>query len=130
MTQKARQLTPKASPTPEGLAEAGSSLWVAVTNEWTLRADEELLLLEACRTVDELELLHEALTASPLLTEGAKGQNRTHPIFQEIRAHRLALKQLLKYLGLSEAAVDPAERALQRSEHGRKLARARWGPRG
>lgn len=112
---------------PDCLGEAGQALWTEVTGEWTLRTDELVLLLEACRTKDELERLNEAIDQHPLLTTGAQGQERVHPLFTEIRAHRLALRQLFLFLGLGGVDENSAE---ARSAHGRSLARARWSNRG
>ncbi len=43
----------------KSLAETGSKLWRAVTDDYELDAHEALLLLEACRTVDLLRRLSE-----------------------------------------------------------------------
>jgi len=107
-----------------GLGEAGQELWEAVTEEYDLRADEYPVLVEACRTKDELEAMNDAIQLLPsMVTKGAQGQERTHPIITEARAHRLALRSLMSFLGLEEDPNSPEAR----SAHGRRLARARWG---
>lgn len=111
----------------EALGTAGKELWESVTKEYELRTDELILLMEACRLKDELERLERAIRDTELLTTGAQGQERVHPVFAEARAHRLALRQLLQFLGLGGENANSAE---ARSAHGRALARARWGSRG
>ena len=113
-------------PTPPGLDIAGARLWKAIRSEWRLRPDEEVLLLGACHTADELERLEAALADAPLMVEGSQGQLRANPLIAEARQHRLALRQLLGALGIAEAESDPATR----SDAGRRLARQRWGTRG
>lgn len=112
---------------PDSLGWAGTKLWNDITSEWTLRVDEQVLLLEACRLKDELERLSEEMENVPVLVPGAKGQERVHPLYTEVRSHRLAIKQILSALALGGSdASDPEAR----SAHGRALARARWGNRG
>lgn len=108
---------------PDGLGEAGQALWREVRADWELRPDEDRLLHAACRTLDEIERMQATLAdASPVVT-GSKGQVRPHPLIAEVRAHRLALRQLLASVDV-EWPDDPG--ASEGSTAGRKLARARW----
>jgi hypothetical protein len=114
-----------APPTPDGLADAGATLYRAVRREWQLRPDEHALLIEACRTIDELEAIERALRkASPVVT-GSRGQARAHPLLSAAREHRLALRLLLASLGIEDAEADAGRArgdASARSSAGRKLA--------
>lgn len=115
---------------PDGLGDAGAALWTRVLLDVDLRADEEVVLLEACRTKDELEKFAQKLaTSSPTVT-GSKGQVRPHPLIAEVRQHRLAFARLLATIGISEAEAETGDSAATRSHAGRQLARQRWGRRG
>lgn len=118
-----------ASRAPSRLGAAGRKLWQTITEGYDLREDERQALLAACRTVDELERLQAALKHVPAVVEGSKGQTRPHPLYAEVRAHRLALRQLLAAVGLQDpdAGVDLGA---VRSNAGRQLARRRWERRG
>lgn len=109
--------------TPDDLDTAGLKLWNEISSQWDFRPDETKILLEACRMTDEIESMSHALKSLPMIVEGAQGQQRVHPIFTELRAHRLALKQLLNSLGIAEADGDPSA---IKSAAGRRMARARW----
>ena len=113
---------------PAGLGAPGRKLWSEVTAAYDLRPDEERMLAAACRTATELDELEKALDKAPVVTEGSQGQVRPHPLFAEVRAHRLALRQLLVAVGIEEAGTGDA--GVTRSHAGRQLARQRWGQRG
>lgn len=121
-----RGLVPAA---PDDLGEAGRALWRDVRAGWVLRPDEERLLLAACRTVDELERIDQALAAAEIVTAGSKGQDRAHPLLAEVRSHRLALRSLLSAIGIEDAEADAGSQNAQRSHAGRALARQRWSRR-
>lgn len=114
---------------PAGLNAGGRALWTDVCEDVSqrgleLRPDEERLLASACRTVDELAKLERALKRAPATVVGSKGQDRPNPLYGEVRAHRLALKQLLVALDLDEGDMSAGA---ERSHAGRRLARQRWG---
>lgn len=108
-------------PVPDGLGEAGASLWQDVHAECELRPDEVRLLLAAARTADEVERMEAALAESDLVVVGSKGQPRPSPLIAEVRSHRLALRALLTSIGLPDEVEGT-----DRSSAGRKLARQRW----
>jgi P27 family predicted phage terminase small subunit len=112
---------------PAGLDKHGKSLWRKVTGEWGLRPDELELLYAACRTRDEIARMEDALGKSSVTVRGSQGQVRPHPLIGEVRAHRLAFRQLLGQLGIDEAESDDAaaDDARSRSTAGRKLALVR-----
>lgn len=111
---------------PDGLEDAGQRLWRSIVGPLELRPDETPLLTAACRTLDEIEAMQLALADAPPVVTGSKGQVRPHPLIAEVRAHRLALRQLLGSLGIE----DPDDAGGEGSVAGRKLARARWDRRG
>ncbi len=117
---------------PEGLSSRGTALWEAVTSAYTdLREPEWQALINAARTVDELDLLEAALAGAAVVVEGSQGQPRPHPLFGEVRAHRLALRQMLAAVGLDEADAERhVSEGAARSHAGRQLARKRWERRG
>lgn len=108
--------------TPPGLKAAGRRFWRATVEQFEPTGAEQLLLEAACRQLDELATLEAAMATVPVLVVGSKGQEQPHPIYREVRAHRLALRQLLGALDLGAEAVS----ATSRSEAARKLARLRW----
>jgi pyruvate/2-oxoglutarate dehydrogenase complex dihydrolipoamide acyltransferase (E2) component len=120
-----------APPVPAGLGEEGRHLWVAIRRDWKLRPDEEVVLVAACRTVDELGRLEAAAVEAPATVLGSRGQVRAHPLLGEVRAHRAVLRHLLASLALREAAAAvPGDGFGQaRSHAGRQLARQRWSRR-
>jgi hypothetical protein len=116
---------------PDGLADPGRTLWGAVVGPYELRSDELPLLEAACRTADELRTLETALRGAEPVTAGSTGQERVHPLYAEVRAHRQTLKAMLAALGLTEALADAGgDHGAERSHAGRQLARQRWGVRG
>ncbi len=115
---------------PAGLDKAGQQLWQDIRGEWDLRPDEDRLLAAACVTLDEIKRLEQALAVADLVVEGSKGQARPNPLIAEVRAHRLAFRQLLGSLGISEAEGEAgASDGAERSSAGRKLAAQRWSKR-
>lgn len=100
-------------------------LWEAVLSTYTLREDERQALAAACRTLDELGRLEEALKDAPVVVLGSKGQERPNALFAEVRSHRLALRGLLAAVGLTDGEADRHAGAA-RSMAGRQLARQRW----
>ncbi len=116
---------------PHGLGDAGVKLWRAVRSEWTLRPDEEALLVAACRTIDELAKLEATLAEASPTVQGSRGQTRANPLVSAVREHRRVLRELLGSLGLAEADAIAGEGRsdLARSHAGRQLVRQRWSKR-
>lgn len=109
---------------PSGLGEAGAGLWRRVVDDYELAADELVLLAQACRTVDELEAMHQAIAAGPVTVKGSTGQPRVSGLFAEARAHRLALGKLLDQLALPAEGEDVGRTPAQ--ARASKAANVRW----
>lgn len=110
---------------PRGLGAPGRRLWREVTGGWSLRPDELAVLAAACRCVDTLARLDEAVESGPLLERGSKGQPRVAPAVVEARMQRVALGQLLSRLDLPDLHPQPVEDAAT-SAKARTAAAARW----
>ena len=117
---------------PKGLGAAGKSFWQKVTDSYELRPDEVRLLSGACRTLDLIGQIEDALAGQPLLVAGQGGQLKTHPLVVEVRHQRLALAAALKQLRLPDEPGEArsAEAAGARSSKARAAANARWAKRG
>ena len=109
---------------PEGLREAGRALWDEVLADFDLAADERALLVQACRTVDELERIGQALTDGPIVVTGSTGQPKASGLFAEARAHRLVLGKLLEQLKLPAEGENQGKTAAQL--RAQNAARTRW----
>lgn len=108
---------------PARLGAAGEAFWCSTLEEFELNPAELQVLEAACRTVDELCVLTEALSGASATVLGSTGQPRAHPLFAEVRAHRKVLESLTSALGLpmpDEASGRP------RTPAARRAARARW----
>ena len=113
---------------PKGLGPSGRRLWRSTLadrddgSRLELRGDELVLLAEACRLVDDVERLREALADEPLTVKGSQGQDVAHPLRGELHRTIGTLDRVLRTLSLPDAADTAADR----SWAGRNLARARW----
>jgi hypothetical protein len=108
---------------PAGLGVRGRRLWRAVVGGYELRPDELMTLEDVAHLSDMIVRLSEAWLSlgCPLTTKGSMGQQVTHPLISEIRAHRMSRNTLLRQLGLPDVDGE-----LSPSMRGRALARARW----
>ncbi len=118
--------------TPANLGADGRRLFRAVVDEFDLRADELLLLVEAARTADDCARLDAAVASGPLLVTGSTGQDVANPLLRESRQSRALLGSLLRQLGLPDTAEDAdrdhaAGRPSSASDRAIAAARARWG---
>lgn len=109
---------------PAGLGAAGCKLWCEVLADFELPPNGQALLVQACRTVDELEQLRDAITHAAVMTTGSQGQPVASPLFAEARAHRATLAKLIAQLALPDEEDVPKLTAAQ--ERARKAAQARW----
>lgn len=104
---------------PKGLSARGAALYSAVSESNTIDPGGQILLEEACRTVDRLEQLHwilrgsdnRWLTLAEEATDLGNGTVRVEIIMDhalvEVRQQMLALRQIFNTLGMGE--VSPAQ---------------------
>jgi hypothetical protein len=127
---------------PAGLAARGRAFWRATVVDYELSSHEMLILLEVCRTIDEIDVLRAALATDGATVPGSKKQPRSHPAFGELRAARTSLARLIKTLDLPVPQEDgkdarrdaTPDRTDRRSPHpavtakARRAANRRWHP--
>lgn len=111
------------TPPPADLADNGRSLWLAVLGEYELERHEELLLAQACRTVDLLDAL-----AARVAADGEMLDGRVHPAVVEARQQRIALARLVAALRLPSG--DEGDQAGARRPQRRVGARGVYAIRG
>lgn len=109
---------------PDGLGEAGASLWRYVLDEFDLAADDLAVLAETCRTADELEVMRRALTETGPMLRGSMGQPIPNGLFAEMRAHRQLLVKLLGELALPGEDEEVGKTPNQ--QRASKAAQTRW----
>jgi hypothetical protein len=91
--------------TPVGLGWSGRKLWEATVVDFELSVHETGLLLQACRTLDSLDVLQARLDSDGTMVESPQGL-RAHPALPELRQQRIALARLLAALGLPTGVED------------------------
>lgn len=109
---------------PNGLKASGRRLWRSVLADFDLDGHELLLLLQACRCADRLDLLADEADAHPITVVNAKGDQVAHPAITESRQQSLTLARLLASLRLPSGDVDerPQRRGAARGAYGLRSA--------
>lgn len=92
---------------PRGLATRGARFWRDTTSAFELTETETEILAEACRTLDDLDRLAEAISADGAMVMGSAGQPVVNPALTEARGQRLALHRLLSALQLPTDSAAP-----------------------
>lgn len=111
---------------PAGLGLKAKKVWKEITEGYDLRADEAVMLENACREIDTIERMEKEIAALPSLTvEGSMGQPVISELVKDIRQHRNTLKAMFASLKLED---DSAPKS--RSSTARDAANARWRVRG
>ncbi len=87
-----------APPAPKGLRAAGRALWDELQETWNFDAAETTMLLQMCRTVDEMERLYHIAEM-----QGAMNGKRVHPALVEARQQRITFMRLHAALRLPDA---------------------------
>lgn len=110
---------------PSGLKSKGVRLWDGVvgSGRYELRADELLVLEDACREADLIDRIEKELESASLTERGSQGQPVASPLVQEIRQHRATFRQLVAQLKLPDEDNRAEE---SRSTAARAAANARW----
>lgn len=95
--------------TPPGLGTRGRKLWRAITGEFELPEHEAGLLLEACRTSDDLDRLAAVVAAEGVVVDG-----KPHPALVEARQLRIVLSRLVASLRVPDDPDDATGRPQRR----------------
>ena len=112
--------------TPSGLRTRGRKFWKATMAAYELSDAEAEILLEACRTLDNLDDLDAAVRADGPTATGSAGQTVVHPALTEARGQRVVLHRLLASLALPDDDDEVLQPA--RTTAARTAATARWKP--
>jgi hypothetical protein len=129
--ERAFSVTSTTRRAPKGLGPAGRRLWRSIMSEYELDVDDQLVCEEACRALDDLRALEEALDGEDLVVAGSTGQPRAHPLVSHIRSQRRLVVFLVGRLRLpGDLPVEVGSVFTSTSTKARDAARARWDRRG
>lgn len=112
------------SPAPKNLGTRGLRFWKRVTGEFEFRADELVILEDACREMRMIDQLESALAGGDMIMSGSMGQPVVNPLVPELRQHRATLKSLLAALKIPDEPVE--SQGVSRSVQAREAAKSRW----
>lgn len=90
---------------PRGTGRSGARLWRDVLGKYELEEHETALLIEACRTVDQLDGLHAILEREGLVVEGPHG-SKAHPALTAAQQLRITLARIVAALRLPAGEED------------------------
>lgn len=90
---------------PKGTGVNGAKLWRDVLGKYELEQHETALLIEACRTVDQLDALHAITEREGLVVEGPHG-SKTHPALTAAQQLRITLARIVSALRLPAGEED------------------------
>ncbi|BDZ60858.1 hypothetical protein Lsed01_00176 [Demequina sediminis] len=110
--------------TPDGLGSRGARFWTATLEAYELSDSETPLLLEACRTLDNLDALAQAVADHGAMTVGSMGQPVVNPALTEARGQRIVLHRLLAALALPDEDGEAIPTGAQ--QRGKASAAKRW----
>lgn len=120
------EAVPEVPEPPSTLADSGAALWRSLLSRYIF-AQHELHTLEwACRQVDDLALLEQAIEEQGATVVGSAGQPRLNPAITEARQARLALAKLLGSLALPAEDVADAPVLTERQKRAKHAADVRW----
>lgn len=114
------------TPAPKNMGTRGLRFWNRITSAYELRADELVVLEDACREMKMIDLLEAALSGDSMTKRGSQGQPVINPIIPELRQHRATLKALLATLKLPDEAEGAEGGEVSRSVQARDAAKSRW----
>jgi hypothetical protein len=92
-------------------------LWKWAAEEFELDPHERLVLLQACRCVDRLDLLETEAAANPVTVVNQRGDKVAHPALVESRQQSIVLTRLLASLRLPAGEQEPDARKPLRQQH-------------
>lgn len=90
---------------PRGTGRSGARLWRDVLGKYELEEHETALLIEACRTVDQLDGLHAIVQREGLVVEGPHG-SKAHPALTAAQQLRITLARIVSALRLPAGEED------------------------
>lgn len=106
------------------LKERGRAFWDAAQEEYEFDIHEAEVLLEACRGLDMIDRLAEAVAEAGVMVAGSQGQPVLNAAVSELRQQQAAVTRLLTQLNLDSAEVGAVLTAKQ--AQARAAAQARW----
>ncbi|WP_426979236.1 hypothetical protein ACQCSU_08135 [Pseudarthrobacter sp. O4] len=115
---------------PGELGKRGKAYYSQILADYELEESEKQILLEAARTLDEVDLLKAAVSEMGVTTKGSMGQTVVNPALAELRQARALFGRLVHQLDLpadeeeEEVPLTAAEQ--DRQDNARKAANARW----
>jgi hypothetical protein len=109
---------------PAGLGARGRRFWRDTVGDFDLSDAELAVLVEACRTLDDLDRLADVVAALGPMVTGSAGQPVVNPALTEARGQRAILHRLVSALQLPDPENKPMPTAA--STRGHKAAAARW----
>lgn len=120
---------------PTGLRARGRRFWRETLAEHELNRPELAVLEEVCRTLDDIDLLHDAVRVDGVTVAGSTGQTRAHPALVELRQQRQVVGRLVAQLGLEDEdgapqLLTPATAKGRKGAKAAKAAHTRWRTRG
>jgi hypothetical protein len=99
-------MTDQTPPAPEGAGPAGTALWADMCARFELEAEEQALLVEAVRTVDQLDALNARVLADGVVND----EGKVNPALTEARAQRAILARLIVSLRVPDEDGKRAQR--------------------
>jgi hypothetical protein len=108
----------------DGLGARGREFWDEQQKQLEFDPHEAQVLLEACRILDTIESLSEAIGADGVMVVGSQGQPVLNGAVAELRQQQAALARLIIQLNLD--APDVAGAVTARAAAGRAAAQKRW----
>lgn len=108
---------------PKGLRASGRRLWRAALTDYAFDVHEEMILLEACRCVDRLDLLAAEAESSPVTVINWRGDPVAHPALTESRQQSITLTRLVASLRMPSGEqggelIRPQRRGASRGVYG------------
>jgi len=108
---------------PVGLGKRGRAMWADITETYRLDPAEVALLVELCRSIDEIDALSAALAEGPLMVTGSTGQPRPNPLLDQLREHRKVADRLAAALALP---IEGESVGRRRSATAKQAVNTRW----
>jgi P27 family predicted phage terminase small subunit len=111
-------------PPPDVLGDRGRKLWLELTDEFDFDPQEVQLLLETCRTLDQIDALQDSIATNGVMVSGSQGQPVLNAAVAELRQQQTSYGRLVGQLNLLDAELGQAMTA--RARAARTAGQARW----